>query len=97
VNPVRPRGTKIGTGVHLDTKHKPVKAFLKFRKIDLFEVNNVTRNQRFFDSTVRKVDSIRPRGTQIGTGMHLDTGHKGVFEVSKKNTLPGDVKGQDVT
>jgi len=71
-----PIGTKISTGIHLDTRNNPVKAFLKFRKIHFpgeVKGKNLNRNWRFSNSTVREIDPRRLRVTKIYTGTHIDT------------------------
>jgi len=70
VDPVPPICTKINTGTRLDTRNKPVEAFLEFCKMDLSRRGQSTdfRTLRFVNS-----DPVSPICTKIGTGTYLCT------------------------
>ena len=72
MDPLSPRCTKIGTGMYLDTRNKPVSAFLKFPKFDLArrgQMSNLSPNHRFSDSTLHKMDPVSRIMTKLHTNM----------------------------
>ena len=100
MDPVSPRCTKIGRGMYLDTRNKPVTAILKFPKFDLArrgQRSNFRQNHRFSDSTLHKMDPVSRIMTKLHTNMRPYTRTKLIcryYWFSKSKMAAGTQNGR---